>query len=188
MQSPLVVLDAQQVKQIPITPNSTLSTFYIPEAGITVSIVNAIYINGSVGLRTTVQYILPSAPTDQQLQPVPPNFLQLYHNHQQQHLQQRNSQQLQQVPPILPTNFAPSLPQTVVNQSTNFQIPTLPVPFDCTPIPTQAVRPRKRVKVTPTKKISVADTDIPSILNLSTADLEPDFQHIFGQLSTLAAN
>jgi hypothetical protein len=154
------ISEPQQLKQVKLSHNAALTTFLIPEANITLSIITALTPDG---LRTSVEYILPYKKTDYQ----PVLNLQFASTHQQSataaYLQQQHRQRvqlqfkadqqfLQQHRPQIPNfQFAPAVPPQTQQPSALFtanfnqQQPAQQVlPIDLRQPPIAKVIPRKR--------------------------------------------
>jgi hypothetical protein len=209
-----LISEANHLKQVQLTNNSTLTTFLIPEGGITVSVVNALF---PEGLRTSVSYILPYNSVDySHLRRNQLFFTQDPHNSvAQQAFQQQHRQYVQQQTSSLQT-FIPqqaTAPQTSLSQQVypsyvtgttqpiqSFQQqPTATAAstaIDLRQIPVQPVKPvAKRQKTRKATKTSllVQQVDpfeigsISSLLNdptLPTVNEQQELQHLYTQLSS----
>ncbi len=180
MQNPPNVLDAHLVKQISLTTNPSLSTFYIPEAGITVSIANSF--STKEGLKTAVHYILPSNHIEKPT--LVDRLLPAAQYSQQQTEQQQLETNFLQRQHLRQTQILNPY-QTASTYATNYSAEVIPFANPIVDITTFQLKRKYNKRKLPKTSLPVTDTEIPQILNLSTADL--DLQSIFDQLSSISA-
>ncbi len=152
MQQNYNTLEAQPIKQLSLTSNASIQTFFIPEAGITVTVTTDIHPDG---VRSTVNYLLPYRLHDQQTFNKS-NLLQIHNSY----TQQVNHQQQQIQPTSTSTYHAPptqSVYQYPAEQQTTFDCDTT----------FARIKPRKRPRKPYTRRTAII---APLALNPVTLD------------------